>query len=359
MVDDEASLNRGEERKVSKSDPQWVGKMRDKFQAFRILTEQGQNRLLWNPHDVRRNSVLETEYDLRIQNEAFNLVDQTRDKLPAFISLTSKEDDLTQHLGVNLSLRRGIYFITATHERYIIYDVGQKDRRFDPESSEFIGIDQIRKMKPTSIISPRTDNLRKGEAEEQVALLISGVGRYLSKEDREIYVDPVEQKIKVLEEEKSLQIQQSIKECSLLLQEQIGKILQLIPENYKGNLPLYFDLGQTYKDWDGRDGGYRILFLLSSGELVISPNTGGISSSDNVNKWLKELVMSRMESNKDLGLVGKLLKSFRGVPKDWKGAPIKDWRLEDASDTDWLLYGGSILTELVSYLSENYGERLS
>lgn len=360
MVDDEANLNRGE--KVSESDPQWVGELRDKYQAFRILTKQGRDRLLWSPHDLRKNS-LETEYDLRIQEETFNLVDQTRDKLPALIPLTSIENDLTPHLGVRLSLTRGKYFSTATHEQYVLITVGQDlDGRFDPESSEFLGFNQIREMierrargtHRVTIIPPQTEYLRKGQVQEEVALVLSGVRKYLPEIDREAYVDPVEQKIKDLEEEKSSKIREGIAECSMSLQKLISEILQLVPENYRANIPPYFDLGPTYKDWDKRDGHRRIFFIPSLGELVISPNKANITPSDRANKLLRELVMSRVKPNQNPGFVDKLLMSLKRTPGDLP----KDWHLEAASDTDWLLYSGRILSELAKCLPKQYGDGL-
>lgn len=236
---------------------------------------------------------VEVEYDVKARNEVFEVIDQLRDRLPSLVKLSSEGVDFSPSLGTPqpLVFRNVRYFVTNTHERYAVSSTADKiDSRFDPESEEFLGIETIRKIKPrplgVNIVSYETKYLRESQVKGEIEELISAISTNLTEEEREIYLEPLRQKISALEVKKLLVALEGRRRYGNIMADNIGALLESIPEKFKKQQPEFIFVGRKFSTGEERSqditGPRELFYSLLQRKLFLAEGIRGRNSNGEI-----------------------------------------------------------------------------
>lgn len=276
---DEVAENDVSSIRPETNDPPWLEPIKNAY-ANCFDTSFEARKIFEDKPDQYAGSVA-VEYDLKIRNETFQLIDQLKDRLPVYMPLGSKEADFSKSIGTPnpILFRSTKYFATNTHEWYVVSRIGQEviNPRFDPGSSDFLGIEAVKNIQPKPvgviIYPPQEKYLRTKDTQEETEELISALSSYLSDRDKEDYLKPLSQRIASLEARKKLVIAEGLGEYGRISKQKVMALVAVIPERYKKQIKEPIEVGFEYKEDPQDDSPSRTLFFLpDQGELVFVSN---------------------------------------------------------------------------------------
>jgi hypothetical protein len=224
------------------NNPKWLEDIRNSYLECSDVVREGRRE--YGESEGNPPGKVALEYDLKIRNEAFQVIDELKDRLPAFILLGFEKVDFGIAIGTPspIDYRVRKYFSVETHEWYFVskWGEGTIDSKLDPGSSDFIGLEAVRKIEPpprkVTIYAPQEKDLVSGQVTKETEELIRGVSSNLSDEEKSEYMQPLTGRIAELEARKKLIIAQGLGEYGKLARQHVLAILETIPKRYKARL---------------------------------------------------------------------------------------------------------------------------
>lgn len=229
--------------------PKWLEDIKNSYIACSGLVKEGFQE--YREQEGNPPGKVALEHDLKIRNEAFRVIDELKDRLPAFILLGFEKVDFGTAIGTPspIDYRVRKYFSVETHEWYLVsrWGEGTIDSKLDPGSSDFIGLETVKKIEPppgdVTIYAPQEKYVVSGQIIRETEELVRGVSSNLSAEERSEHIQPLTGRIAELEARKKLIIAQGLGEYGKLARQHVLAILETIPERYKAKLTKPIGIG--------------------------------------------------------------------------------------------------------------------